>query len=39
MKKHSFADVSVRRHYPGIHSIAIIINGIEKDKLDFELGI
>lgn len=39
MKKHSFADVSVRRHYPGIHSIAIIINGIEKDKIDFELGI
>lgn len=39
MKKHSFADVSVRKHYPGIHSIAIIINGIEKDKLDFELGI
>nr|SUY21527.1 DNA alkylation repair protein [Clostridioides difficile] len=22
MKKHSFADVSVRKHYPGIHSIA-----------------
>ncbi|HGS9321153.1 TPA: DNA alkylation repair protein [Clostridioides difficile] len=39
MKKHSFADVSVKKHYPGIHSIAIIINGIEKDKLDFELGI
>ena len=39
MKKHSFADVSVRKHYPGIHSIAIIINGIEKDKLDFEFGI
>ncbi|MDN9859767.1 DNA alkylation repair protein [Clostridioides difficile] len=39
MKKHSFADVSVRKHYPGIHSIAIIINGIEKDKIDFELGI
>ena len=39
MKKHSFADVSVRKHYPGIHSIAIIINGIEKDKLDFELCI
>ncbi|HBG3259722.1 TPA: DNA alkylation repair protein [Clostridioides difficile] len=39
MKKHSFADVSVRRHYPGIHSITIIINGVEKGKLDFELGI
>lgn len=32
MKKHSFADVSVRRHYPGIHSITIIINGVEKGK-------
>ncbi|HBF9368969.1 TPA: DNA alkylation repair protein [Clostridioides difficile] len=39
MKKHSFADVSVRRHYPGIHSITIIINGVEKGKLDFELGV
>ncbi|EGT3787445.1 TPA: DNA alkylation repair protein [Clostridioides difficile] len=39
MKKHSFADVSVRKHYPGIHSIAIIINGVEKGKLDFELGV
>ncbi|HBF0087508.1 TPA: DNA alkylation repair protein [Clostridioides difficile] len=39
MKKHSFADVSVRRHYPGIHSITIIINGVEKGKLDFELGL
>ncbi|WP_331683316.1 DNA alkylation repair protein [Clostridioides difficile] len=39
MKKHSFADVSVRKHYPGIHSITIIINGVEKGKLDFELGV
>nr|WP_134794215.1 DNA alkylation repair protein [Clostridioides difficile] len=33
MKKHSFADVSVRKHYPGIHSITIIINGVEKGNL------
>lgn len=39
MKKHSFADVSVRRHYPGIHSITIIVNGIEQGKLNFELGV
>lgn len=36
-KKHSFADLSVRKHYPGIHSITLIVNGIERGKLDFEL--
>ena len=36
-KKHSFADVSVRKHYPGIHSVALIVNGVERGKLDFEL--
>ncbi len=36
-KKHSFADLSTRKHYPGIHSIAIIINGKMQEKLDFEL--
>ncbi|MGO1044081.1 DNA alkylation repair protein [Clostridioides difficile] len=38
-KKHSFADVSVRKHYSGTHSIVLIINGIERDKLDFELNV
>jgi 3-methyladenine DNA glycosylase AlkC len=37
IKKHSFANLSTRKHYPGIHSIALIINGIEKGKLDFRL--
>lgn len=36
-KKHSFADVSVRKHYPGRHSITLIINGVERETLDFEL--
>ena len=36
-KNHSFADVSTRKHYPGIHSITLIVNGIERGKLDFEL--
>jgi 3-methyladenine DNA glycosylase AlkC len=36
-KKHSFADLSTRKHYPGTHSIALIVNGIEREKLDFEL--
>lgn len=38
-RDHSFADVSVRRHYPGTHSITLIINGVEREKLDFELKI
>jgi len=36
-RKHSFADVSTRKHYPGIHSITLIVNGIEQGKLDFKL--
>lgn len=36
-KKHSFADVSVRKHYPGIHSVTLIVNGAEHGTLDFEL--
>jgi hypothetical protein len=36
-KKHSFADVSTRKHYPGIHSITLIVNGAERGTLDFEL--
>ena len=38
-KKHSFADVSVRKHYPGTHSITLIVNGVERGKLDFELDL
>lgn len=29
-KSHSFADMSTRRHYPGVHKISIIVNGVEK---------
>ena len=36
-KIHSFADVSVRKHYPGTHSIALIVNGVERGTLDFDL--
>ena len=38
-KTHSFADVSTRKHYPGIHSITLIVNGAEKGTLDFKLSI
>ena len=36
-RKHSFADVSTRKHYPGVHSITLIVNGAERGALDFEL--
>ena len=36
-KKHSFANLSTRKHYSGIHSITLIVNGIERGKLNFEL--
>lgn len=37
-KKQSFADVSVRKHYVGNHSITLIVNGVEQETLDFELN-
>lgn len=36
-KKHSFQNLSTRKHYPGIHTITLIINGREYGKADFEL--
>jgi 3-methyladenine DNA glycosylase AlkC len=36
-KKHSFANLSTRKHYTGKHQIAIIVNGVEKGKIDLVL--
>jgi len=36
-KKHSIADQSTRKHYPGRHQIAIITNGEEKARISFEV--
>lgn len=36
-KTHSFADTSTRKHYPGIHSVTLIMNGVEQGTLDFEV--
>ena len=36
-KKHSFEELSTRKHYPGLHSITLIVNGAERGTLDFEL--
>lgn len=37
-KKHSFADASTRKHYPGAHSVTLIVNGAERGTLDFEVS-
>jgi 3-methyladenine DNA glycosylase AlkC len=36
-KKHSFKDLSTRKHYQGTHTLSIIINGMIKGTLDFEV--
>lgn len=36
-RKHSFADLSTRRHYPGTHHIALLVNGKELASAGFEL--
>lgn len=36
-KNHSFADKSTRKHYPGTHSVTLIVNGAERGTLDFEV--
>jgi len=38
-KKHAFADLSTRKHYSGLHSLTLIINGVERQTLDFELKV
>lgn len=39
IKSHSFTDLSSRTHYPGIHSITLIVNGAKRSTLDFELTL
>jgi len=36
-KRHAFADLSTRKHYPGTHAMAIIVNGVERGRMEFEL--
>lgn len=36
-KIHSFANTSTRKHYSGVHSIILIVNGIERDTREFEV--
>lgn len=37
-KSHSFANMSTRKHYSGVHSIALIVNGCVRETLDFEVS-
>lgn len=36
-RKHSFKNLSTRKHYPGQHQLSIIVNGIEKVKANFDI--
>lgn len=36
-KRHSFRAITTRTYYPGRHAISVILNGIEKQKVEFEL--
>jgi len=36
-RKHSFADMSTRKHYPGKHRLSILVNGEEKASVTFEV--
>jgi 3-methyladenine DNA glycosylase AlkC len=36
-RKHSFADMSTRKHHPGKHELAIVVNGVEKARAGLRL--
>jgi 3-methyladenine DNA glycosylase AlkC len=36
-KKHSFKKISTRKYYPGIHRLEVMVNGIKKAQIEFEL--
>lgn len=35
-RKHSLANMSTRKHFPGTHHVAIIVNGVEMAKASFD---
>ncbi|MCI3987877.1 hypothetical protein MMJ63_25845, partial [Bacillus vallismortis] len=37
-KVHSFRYLTTRKHYNGIHTLSVIINGEAKDSLDFQVS-
>jgi 3-methyladenine DNA glycosylase AlkC len=36
-RKHSFKEISTRKYYPGMHKLEVIVNGIKKAQIEFEL--
>ena len=36
-KTHEFRDLTTRKHYPGCHGLAIVVNGVAQEMLEFEL--
>ncbi len=36
-RKHSLADMSTRKHFPGAHHLAVIVNGVEMAHASFDL--
>jgi 3-methyladenine DNA glycosylase AlkC len=36
-RKHSIRPITTRRYYAGRHQVAVIINGVESDRFDFNL--
>ena len=36
-RAHSFQERSTRKHYPGEHRLAIVVNGVEKARASFDL--
>lgn len=39
VRKHSFADLSTRKHYAGVHAITLIVNGTEQGTLEFTVQV
>ena len=37
-RSQSFRQMTTRKHYPGIHGVAVLINGDEKARATFELN-
>ena len=36
-RSQEFKDLSTRKHYPGEHELSVVVNGIEKAKVSFQL--
>lgn len=34
-RRHSFREMTTRKHYPGVHAVAVIVNGVECASVDF----